>query len=130
MNFYSVFWGISLITAFCGLWDHFQNPIFLDAWIDFSPWSGLHMVRYKDLDNVTTLLMSNQMPCHAISVWQGEVQGKIGVFPSLVVEPVIDTFTRQVTITGSPFKSSPEKLEIVEFDSGNTDMGLSKVCQE
>ena len=23
-----VFWGISLITAYCGLWDHSQNPIF------------------------------------------------------------------------------------------------------
>ena len=60
--------------------------------------------------------------------WEGERLGRVGLFPSLVVEPVVDM--RQ----GHPmlFRSQctpPERLEIVEFDSIN-DTGLSKVFKQ
>lgn len=57
--------------------------------------------------------------------WEGEYQGRVGLFPSLVVEPVVDVRNP----LGSPFKSPcspPERLEIVEFDTIH-DTGLSKV---
>ena len=61
--------------------------------------------------------------------WEGEIQGRVGLFPSLVVEPVLDTVTvTRSPAAVSPYKTTngPEKLEIVEFDSVQ-DLGLSKV---
>ena len=74
------------------------------------------------------LLKSFDVPGGDDGWWEGEVQGRVGLFPSLVVEPVLDTVPRSPASV-SPYKSTssgPERLEIVEFDSV-ADMGLSKV---
>ena len=61
--------------------------------------------------------------------WEGEVHDRVGLFPSLVVEPVVDV-SRQGF--GSPFRMTSNsqfqdpKLEIVEFGAIG-DIGLSKV---
>ena len=54
--------------------------------------------------------------------WEGEAGGGAGLFPSLVVEPLLDTAP-----AARPDTAQPNKLEIVEMESGAREPGLSKV---
>ena len=54
--------------------------------------------------------------------WEGEAGGGAGLFPSLVVEPVLDTAP-----AARPDTAQQHKLEIVEMESGAREPGLSKV---
>ena len=58
--------------------------------------------------------------------WEGELCGRAGLFPSLVVEPVTDKPRPGYGSPQSQRRSEPQKLEIVEFDQ-ISEQGLTKV---
>ena len=55
--------------------------------------------------------------------WEGEAGGGAGLFPSLVVEPLLDT----APAPAARPDTAQHKLEIVEMESGAREPGLSKV---